>query len=41
MSISAVWQSDLVTHTAIYSLFHSLFPYGLSQGVEYSSCAIQ
>ena len=37
MLISAEQQSDSVTH--MYILFYILFHYGLTQDVEYSSCA--
>ena len=39
--ISGVQQSDSVTHTYIYLLFHILFHYGLLQYIKYSSlCCI-
>ena len=35
--ISGVQQSDSVTYTHIYTLFHILFHYGLLQDIEYCS----
>ena len=37
MLISTVQQSDSVMHIYIYTIFHVLFHYGLSQDTEYSS----
>ena len=41
MLISPVQQSDsVITHIYVF-FFNFIFHYGLSQDIEYSSCAIQ